>query len=74
MANIGERLAHVEAEVAQLREQHSDLLTELRDASKKLDKLNEEMTRYKGMAGGIMLALSCIFAFFKIALPFLGKH
>jgi hypothetical protein len=45
----------------------------LRDIDAKLDNMLEETAKYKGFVGGLLLAGSCLFAFFKIFGAFLAK-
>lgn len=45
----------------------------LSDIDKKLDEMLSETAKYKGFVGGLLLAGSCIFAFFKLFGAFLSK-
>lgn len=69
--SIPERLATLESELSAIKENQGEEKQKLDDLEAKIDSIILEMTRYKGMVGGIILLGSCILAFFK-TIPFLS--
>ncbi len=61
---IGERVARLESLVEQLHEDYED-------QREVLERISNELTRYKGFIGGIMFIVSAVFTFFK-AMPMIS--
>jgi hypothetical protein len=64
-SEINERLAVLEAIVAEMKESR-------KEESRKLDEMIRKFDRYEGKFGGILLAAGAIFAFLK-SVPYLGS-
>lgn len=65
MTKLEDRQDKIEMEVAVLKATVAEQKDQLKDANEKLDEILLELSRYKGIVGGLMLAGSCILAFFK---------
>jgi|19_taG_2_1085344.scaffolds.fasta_scaffold329234_1 hypothetical protein len=54
------RLKHIEEELAEL--------------NKKIDGIDKDLTKYRGMVGGILLVITAIGVFFRLLGGFLKEH
>ena len=63
---VEERLAHIEAGI----KAHGNLddlrFAQMANLDKKLDKIDEELSRYRGFVGGILLVTTAIVTFIKL--------
>lgn len=69
----GERIARLEEKIEFLTTQEASRLKQEEARDIKIDKLIQELGKYKGFVGGILFVLSCLWAFVKLGLPYLMK-
>ncbi len=64
--NVGERLARAELQIERIEE---DIDAEAKDIAAviaKLDKIDQELSRYRGIVGGILFVATALVTFFKM--------
>ncbi len=64
---IGERVAALEARVDSVEETQQQILSEVR-------AIHEEMTKYKGMVGGMAFLVTCLVTAFSLAKDWIVAH
>lgn len=69
-ADIITRLTVIETQVKQIERESLARLNLDRARDEKLDKVLEELGRYKGFIGGVLFIVGALWAFLKTGLPF----
>jgi len=67
---VPERITALEVRVEDVVEMNAIETEKLEEISKTVQRIEQEMSRYKGWIGGLLFAISCILAFIK-TLPLL---
>lgn len=70
---ILERVVVIEQQIKQLSEQERRRLLQEEARDKKIDMLIAEMGKYKGFIGGVLFVVACLWAFIKLAIPYVLK-
>lgn len=68
-----ERVTKVEVQLQEIKSQEARRYEGDKEREKKLDKVLEELGRYKGFVGGVLFIVGALWAFIKTGLPFLAK-
>lgn len=71
--SILERITKIETKLTHMEIQEVSRKVGDLNREAKLDKVLEELGRYKGFIGGVMFVFSAIWAFLKLGLPFILK-
>ncbi len=66
IATIETKLEHFDEELDGIRKDGESRSVEVHEINSKLDNLNNEMARYRGFVGGILLVATALVSFFKL--------
>ncbi len=64
--NVGERVARLEERLKAHEDDSEDRDVLLKEMVSKLDKIDKELSRYRGFVGGILLVVTAIVTFIKL--------
>lgn len=70
---IGERIVRLEQKIEFLTSQESARIKQEEARDVKIDRIIQELGKYKGFVGGVLFIVSCLWAFMKLGLPYLMK-
>lgn len=64
--NVGERLARVETRLKAIEDDITDDASDIAAVMSKLEKIDKELSRYRGFVGGILLVVTALVTFVKM--------